>query len=596
VALNVTRAFPDATVELADARGVVYRERTSLAPGSTYHARARVAASLGPLTLAVLDRGGAEVLAHTEGRYDFLPDALIRTGPVPQRAAATPERWSEEDALAAGDELERSGAALPALAAYRAGLARFPASLSLERAAGRLAVTEMQYATAEPLLHDLLERVSSDHEAAYYLALARLALGDTVRARLLLEQAQQFGVLRPMATYWIAALDTRAGGVALAYARARRALQDAPRDLRLAGAAAMLARAGGRLDDARALLADARVANPVDPFLRWEAQLVGPPDPELMRELAADPERILEIATEYVHFGLWRDARRVLTTVYPTAGVTSEPGMPRPERYPLLAYYLGFVAERLGEDGAPYFRAASHLPTPYVFPSRPGEFAVLGAALARDPGDGTGHFLLGDVAMSGGMVDSAIAEWRRAAALQPGIPTLHRNLGYALLASGRPPAEARAVFEDGSRYDSLNSGVWIGLDSTLALLGAGVGDRARTLERFPSSDSMPTPLVYRLARLMAEAGRFDDAERQFRSRFFPRREGGVNPRQVWLEVRLSRAEALADAGRCAAARGILDGLDRPVPGVAFTQDGLGPFLEAGPLAERVAALRARCPA
>jgi tetratricopeptide (TPR) repeat protein len=595
VALNVTRAFPDAAVELASARGVVLSERAALAPDSTFRALVRVAASDGPLSVRVRSRDGAEVLAHTEGRYDLLPDALIRTGPVPQRPAVAPERRAEGEWLEAGDELELSGAMLPALATYRAGLARFPSCLALERAAGRLAVTEMQYASAEPLLYDALERVSTDHEAAYYLALARLALGDTVRARLLLDQAQQFGVLRAAATYWIAALDARAGSLPLAYARVRRALQDAPGDVRLAGAAAMLARAGGRLDEAHAILAAARAANPVDPLLRWEAQLGGAPDPELMRELAADPERILDVATAYLHFGLWGDAQRVLAAPYPASGVTAEPGMPRPERYPLLPYYLGFVAERLGESGAPYFRAASRLPTRYVFPSRPEEFAVLGAALARDPGDATAHFLLGDLAMSGGMADSAIAEWRRAAALQPAIPTLHRSLGYALLASGRPPAEARAVFEDGTRHDSLNAGVWMGLDSTLVLVGAGAGDRADALERFPLADSMPAPLVYRLARLLAEAGRFDGAERLFRGRFFPKREGGVNPRQVWLDVRVRRAEALAAAGRCAAARGMLDGLARPAPGIPFTRDGLEPFLAAEPLAGRVAALRARCP-
>jgi AraC-like DNA-binding protein len=105
---------------------------------------------------------------------------------------------------------------------------------------------------------------------------------------------------------------------------------------------------------------------------------------------------------------------------------------------------------------------------------------------------------------------------------------------------------------------------------------------------------MPASLVYRYARLLAEAGRFDDSERQFRGRFFPRREGGTNPRQVWLEVRVRRAEALAERGTCAGARRILDGLARPVANLAFTDDGLEPFLQRGPLAGRVAAARARC--
>jgi hypothetical protein len=136
--------------------------------------------------------------------------------------------------------------------------------------------------------------------------------------------------------------------------------------------------------------------------------------------------------------------------------------------------------------------------------------------------------------------------------------------------------------------------VYVGLDSALALLGASAGDRARALDRFPAADSMPAALVYRYARLLAAAGRFDDAERQFRGRFFPRREGGTNPRQVWLEVRVRRAEAAAEAGRCDEARRVLDGLGRPVGAIAFTRDGLGPFLTQGTLADRVGATRRRC--
>ena len=594
VALNVTRDLQDATVELAGPRGRVASGRISLTPATTYRSGGRIPADEGPLTFTLRDRAGAVVLAHTEGVYDYTPDALIRTGPVPARRLAPAEQRTEGEWLETGDDLERNGAMLGALAAYREGLARFGGSLPLERAAGRLAVTEMQYAAAEPLLYDAVARVGTDHESAYYLALARLALGDTLRARLLLEQVQQFGALRPAAAYWLAALDARMGDFAGAYVRVRRAMQDAPGTTRLYGVAAMLARAMGRADDARGLLAAVAAADPLDLVGRFEASRLGAPDSALLRELAADPERILEIATEYIRFGRWAEALVVLTASYPTAGVSAEPGMPRPEAYPLLAYYRGWVRERLGQSGAADGAAAAALPLTYVFPNRPEEFAVLGAALARDPRDASAHFLLGELAMAAGLYDSAIAEWRRAAAIRPAIPTLHRDLGYALLAAGRPAAEARAAFEVGVGRDSLNVGVYVGLDSTLVLLGATAVERARALDRFPVADSMPVLLVYRYARLLAEAGRLDDAERQFRGRFFPRREGGINPRQVWLEVRVRRAESLAAAGRCPEARRVADGLARPVPGLAFTRDGLEPFLASGPLADRVAAVRGRC--
>ena len=594
VALNVTRGLTDARVELRGAGGAMLDERAALTPRTTYRARVRLASVAGPLTLTLRDRGGAVLLTHTEGVFDFTPDSLIRTGAVPDRRAAAPADRTEGEWFELADEAERNGAMLGAFATYRGGLARFPASLSLERAAGRLAVTLMQYPLADSLLSGTVARVSTDFESAYYLALARLARGDTLRARLLLEQVQQFGVLRPAAAYWLAALDARAGDLVGAYARVRRAMQDAPGATRLNAVAAMLMRTQGRVPDSRSILTTARAGDPVNPFLRWEAHRAWAPDTLLLRELAADPERIIEIATEYLRFGLYREALDVLSVNWPTTGVVAEPGMPRPERYPLIAYYRGYVRERLGESGAADYEAAARMPTTYVFPNRPESFAVLGRALAANPRDPVAHHLLGNLAMSGGMLDSAIAEWRRAADIDPRIPTLHRSLGYALLAAGRGPAPAQEAFENGLRYDSLNVGVYVGLDTALVLSGAGAADRARALDRFPVADSMPASLVYKYARLLAEAGRFEDAERQFRGRFFPRREGGTNPRQVWLEVRVRRAEALTERGACADATRILDALARPVAGLAFTRDGLEPFFQRGPLADRVTAARARC--
>jgi hypothetical protein len=91
---------------------------------------------------------------------------------------------------------------------------------------------------------------------------------------------------------------------------------------------------------------------------------------------------------------------------------------------------------------------------------------------------------------------------------------------------------------------------------------------------------MPTALVYRHARLLAAAGRFDDAERRFAGRFLSRVEGGTNPRAVWLEVRLARAEALAAEGACRSARRVIAQLPRAVAGLPFTRDGMAEQLRA----------------
>src|SRR5258708_19110460 len=91
---------------------------------------------------------------------------------------------------------------------------------------------------------------------------------------------------------------------------------------------------------------------------------------------------------------------------------------------------------------------------------------------------------------------------------------------------------------------------------------------------------MPSELLQRLALALAEDGRADEAKALLSGRFFAREEGGTNVRQVFVEIRLLEALALARAGRGADALAIVEGLGREVAGFAFTKDGMDVFVDA----------------
>ena len=105
---------------------------------------------------------------------------------------------------------------------------------------------------------------------------------------------------------------------------------------------------------------------------------------------------------------------------------------------------------------------------------------------------------------------------------------------------------------------------------------------------------MPPLLVEKLALALAEAGRGEEAEALFAGRFFPREENGTNVRQVYLEVRLRRALGLAQAGRAAEAVAILGALERPVPGLDFTRDGMAAFVEGARVQYLIGEILAAC--
>jgi tetratricopeptide (TPR) repeat protein len=288
---------------------------------------------------------------------------------------------------------------------------------------------------------------------------------------------------------------------------------------------------------------------------------------------------VLELAVDYMALGLWDDAHALLARPYPSAGVVSEPGMVRPQDYPLVAYYRGYCAEKAGGSPREDFALASRQSTRYVFPNRAESQAVLRRALEIDPGDATAHFLLGSLHLSGGRTDDALAEWEKARALDPKLPVLHRNIGFTLLYARGAAADALRVFTEGMDADPTNVELYQGADQALSLLDRSAGERIASLVRYPETP-LPSTLVFKLALALAEEGRFADAERLFPGRFFPREEFGTNVRQVYLEVELRRAFALALDGKTAEAATLAASFGQPVAGFDFTKDGMAAFVDS----------------
>ena len=335
----------------------------------------------------------------------------------------------------------------------------------------------------------------------------------------------------------------------------------------------------GRESEARERLAQWLKLDPSNSALRFEGTLLGGTDAALWAHLASDPDRIIEVASEYMRLGMFDTAAKLLAHDYPAVDAsTTEPGTVLPQQHPLIAYYRAYCDQRLGRPAIDEYKAAAQLSTRYIFPSRADTILVLRAAVAANPEDASAHFLSGSLWMSGGMTDRALAEWEKARQLQPAIPTLHRNIGYSLLFLKNDPKQAAEVLREGLTVDPSNVALYSGLDQALTLLGRPPSDRAAVFSQFPDPKSMPSALVYTQAIALAEAGRAEEARKLFYNRFFQSEEGGTPVAQVWLEVELMRVRGLIHAGKTAKAREAIQMIGREVPGLAFTRDGLAQIL------------------
>ena len=580
VGINLTRRLSGGRLVVRDGSRVLREAALSLTPAGAFDTSFPDLAAKGPYTVEIRDARGRTLLEHTENAYDFVPRPEVKTGPQPPYVFPPAERRSEGDWLELGRHQELNGKRLEARDAYDAALAAFPESVSLHRAAGRLAVGLKRYAEAVPHLSRAVSRASNDGESLYYLGLAHDALGDTQKARFAWDQAATLPATRAAALLQLAGLVAREGSGLEALPLVREAIAVAPRAVRAGGLEVALLRRLGRKQEAQARLRHWLDEDPASSLLRHEAVLLGGADPSLWAHLASDPERVLGVAVDYMAIGLWDDARAILSRRYDAAGTASEPGAVLPQDYPLVAYYRGYCEERLGRSGSADFALAARQSTRYVFPNRPESMAVLRRALEVNPSDATAHFLLGSLFLSGGRTDDALAEWEKARALDPKIPVLHRNIGLTLLYSRRDGAQdALRAFEEGMSADPTNVELYQGADQALSLLGRGADERIAALKRYPGSE-LPSTLVYKLSLGLAEAHRFAEAEALFPGRFFPREAFGTNVRQVYLEVKLREAMAVAKAGHKAKAQALAASLGQPVTGLDFTKDGMKPFVAA----------------
>ena len=595
VAFNVTREFRNASVRLLDGKRTVATADGSWSPRQTFRKLFRGLPSHATYTVELRSDSGETVLRHTEGKYDFVPREEVHIGKQPSYIYPPEAGFGADDFVALASDQESNGEMLVALRTYQRGLARFPESIALNRGAGRLQVVLKQYGAALPHLSKALSWASNDHEAAYYLGLAEAAEQDDRSARTHLEFAQQSQRFHGAALMALAELEGRAGNHHRALGLVQAVIEVAPNLLRAGEMELAWLRSLGRQADAKARAAYWQKKDPTDSFIRYQAVKLGATDPSLWAHLAGDPQRILEIAAEYISMGLYADALDLLSHKYPSGPqVVSEPGTLHPTSDPLIAYYRGYCRYLLGHDGRADFDAASAMPTTYVFPNRRESFSVLRRALEVNPQDATAHFLMGSLYLSAGETGPALEQWEAARRLKPAIPTLHRNMGYTALLSGEPPQRAIDLFREGMKYDGNNVDVYLGLEQAMEKAGQPASERARVLQSYPGLRSAPAAFVFRLVQVLSQAEEFESAEKLLEHRFLPREEGGTTVGEAYVTLRLKHAATLADRHDCVTALRILTQLQDPDATVPFTTEKLAQYATSESAKQSIRGVQQAC--
>ena len=522
VGFNANHAMAGAKIEISDGAANVFDESASLDPAKTWTQRIADLPVEKRYTFTLTNAKGETVLKHMEDGYDLTPPGAAKAAGAVVPAAVP----SDADFLRDGTNQEMGGDYLMAWERYTAGLAKFPASFDLLKAAGRLAVCQFRFEEAVKYLGLAEARDSSDAEVHYYRGVAEAALGQADEARKELEVAHGSAQFRAASGVLLAERLARDHDGAGALKELETSCPPSAGDLRCVEETVALQRVAGDTEHARSLARASLAKFPTSLFLRNEAAKVGAPSAELERRLAADSSRILNLVQQYDRLGMYADSLELLTRSYPAAAADEmDAGVVPPADDPQLAYYRGYCREKMGKSGQADYEAASHMPLRYVFPDEADTFPVLKAALASNPSDASAHFLLGALLFSKGIVDPALAEWKTAESLNPKIPSLQESMGRALLEIKKQPAQALAELQRGLQADAANPQLYLELDEAMKQTGKTPLQRVDMMKGFPDPKQMPRELIIALVNSLREAGRNDEANDLLRGLFVPRKEG-----------------------------------------------------------------------
>lgn len=366
--------------------------------------------------------------------------------------------------------------------------------------------------------HSLPYGDAGSADACYYLALAKMEVGDLTHALHLLGEVQKTAAGQPESETWMRAarilrarLLLRAGRFHEALDPLMAQLRIRPSDPYVAALAAYASRQEKGCEAAYRVVRQYLAEPDTEPMARLESQLAeGQPDATLQRMLLRDPEVAIDLACDYMGIGDYTAAGAILDG---DLGETATNAMTW-----LLAAWCD---DQLGQhDVAADLRArAAQEPVEFVLPSRPEELAAAEACLRGGRKDAHAAYYAGLVLMRLMRYGEAETCWQRAIGWQDNNPLARRCLGVVTATRDHEPNQAVAHLERAIELDPTQPTFY--RDLAKIHTGARRYDEARqVLERGAGAARPDDPLLADLISTDTAIGQYNEATAIFRAHRF----------------------------------------------------------------------------
>jgi tetratricopeptide (TPR) repeat protein len=476
----------------------------------------------------------------------------VRDIPAPAVAASPPaEIASNEELFLNGLHLEQyRHATYEPEPYYEEALRRDPFDSGCNNALGLLLLRRGKFKEAEPYFRKAITRLTRrnpnpyDGEPFYNLGLSLKFQGRYDDAFAAFYKSVWNAAWQESGYFELARLTCRRGEWGEALDLAERSLSRNTRHHKARHLKIAILRHLGRIDDAKRE-ADASLRLDRLDFGAMVEQKWLSGDAQSRAFLGNNLHASIEIALDYAHAGLYAEALDLLDEA--------------PLTDPMGKYYQGWLYLQAGavNDADACLQQAAQMSPDYCFPHQVEAVLALEAAMQRHPDDARAPYYLGNFWYGHRRCAEAIACWECARALDPGYPTVQRNLGLAYLNKRGDAARALEAYERAFALNPADGRVLFELDQLYKQLGRAPTERLARLEQYAPLVDTRDDLTVEQVTLLNLLGRHEEALTILMSRTFHPWEGGegkVTAQYVTSLIELARrhlrAGAFEDAVHC----------------------------------------------
>lgn len=525
--LYAARAHRGVTISVT-AGGRMREETVDLAPGEVYRLE-----SVGD---------GAEICVTYGGRQlRFSPD-MVEKFEIPEPATACPppsECDTTEELYLYGLHIEqyRHATRLPE-DYYLEGLRRDETDLRLNTAYGLLLLRRGRMEACKPYLSRAIEKATVKNpnppttDPFFYLGVAELLTGNCDRAYDLFYKCLWSNEHKGAACYYLAAIAYARGRFEEAADFAGQGICSGGGDMRCRLLESLALKRMGLAEPAQERL---RAMIQLDPF-NLDARLELGETPQFLA--GTNVTEITQAACEYLLLGEYDCAEKLLNDWLSVNG-----------EHPLVLFYIAYTRhcghKPFREEIARAVAAAGVI----CFPSHLADILVLDAV--NEMGENAlAHYYLGDLYYDKRQYELARDHWLAAERLDPGMPTVQRNLSLYYYNKAHDPEKAVAYMERAWSLDRTDARVLLELTQLYQLTGKDDAFLLGLLQQYLPVVRERDDLYLEYIRLVLANGDPTGAEERILARKFHPWEGGEGKvTRLYKQIKCARAEALAACGK-----------------------------------------------